>query len=102
MNINIIDNPRSMQIHIEGNIRSVKDNAMIKVAIEDVWNTNSDKQIDIFIKDSFIVTSSVIGFLIKFINKDKMPISLYISNDELYKMMDDMKLIQTLNVRKAA
>ncbi|HIP45142.1 MAG TPA: hypothetical protein EYG93_07430 [Sulfurospirillum arcachonense] len=71
------------------------------MAIENAWNSNSDNSIEIHIKDSFIVTSSVIGFLIKFIKKDKIPITLYITNDELYEMMDDMNLIQALNIKKA-
>ena len=70
------------------------------MAIENAWNSNSDNSIEIHIKDSFIVTSSVIGFLIKFIKKDKIPITLYITNDELYEMMDDMNLIQALNIKK--
>lgn len=100
MNLTVLNNPRTTQINIEENIKSLSDNDRIKIAIEDAWNTDSDKPIEIYIKDSFIVTSSVIGFLIKFIKKDKMPITLYISNSELYEMMDDMNLIQALNIKK--
>jgi len=101
MELTVVNNSLSTQINIEENIKSLSDNDIIKIAIEDAWNANSDKPIEIHIKDSFIITSSVIGFLIKFIKKDKMPITLYITNDELYEMMDDMNLIQALNIKKA-
>ncbi len=101
MKLTTLNNVHNTTIMIEENIKSLADNDLIKTAIEDAWNANMDKTIEIHIKDSFIVTSSVIGFLIKFIKKDKIPITLYISNEELYEMMDDMSLIQALNIKKA-
>ena len=101
MKLTVVSNISTTQINIEETIKCLSDNDEIKVAIEDAWNKNSDKAIDINIKDSFIITSSVIGFLIKFIKKDKMPITLYITNYELYEMMDDMNLVQALNIKKA-
>lgn len=101
MKLTVVNGSSTTKINIEENIKSLSDNDDIKVAIENVWNTNSDKLIEIHIKDSFIITSSVIGFLIKFIKKDKIPITIYITNDELYEMMDDMNLIQALNIKKA-
>jgi hypothetical protein len=101
MKLTVINNSSSSIINIEENIKSLSDNDDIKMAIENAWNSNSDNPIEIHIKDSFIVTSSVIGFLIKFIKKDKIPITLYITNDELYEIMDDMNLIQALNIKKA-
>jgi len=100
MKLTTLDNSDKIKIVIEENIKSLSDNDVIKVAIENAWNKNIDKPIEIYIKDSFIITSSVIGFLIKFIKKDKIPITLYINNDELYEMMDDMNLIETLNIKK--
>lgn len=100
MKLQVKNNPTNTEIHIDDNIKSLGDNDAIKYAIENAWHDDSDKQIDIIIKDSFIITSSVIGFLIKFIKKDKMKISLKIYNSELYEMLDDMSLIQALNVKK--
>ncbi len=100
MKLTTLNNSDNTTIIIEENIKSLNDNDVIKVAIENAWNTDTDKPIEIHIKDSFIITSSVIGFLIKFIKKDKIPITLYINNNELYEMMDDMNLIQALNIKK--
>ncbi len=97
----IVENRSShIEIIIEQNIKSISDNDDLRVAIEDVWRKNRDKPIRIYIKDSFIITSSVIGFLIKCIKRDKIDLSLYISNSELYEMLDDMSLIQELNIKR--
>lgn len=90
----------SMDIIISGNIKSISDTDVIKSAIIRAWNKDESKSLNIFIDDSFIITSSVIGFLIKFIKKDRMPITLYVKNDELYEMLDDMNLVEALNVRR--
>jgi hypothetical protein len=101
MKLTIKNNSSTTEIIIEKNIKSLSDNDEIKIAIEDVWSMNDEKPIEIHIKDSFIITSSVIGFLIKFIKKDKIPITLYITNSELYEMLDDMNLVSVLNIKKA-
>jgi hypothetical protein len=90
----------SMDIIISGNIKSISDTDVIKSAIIRAWNKDESKSLNIFIDDSFIITSSVIGFLIKFIKKDRMPITLYVKNDELYEMLDDMNLVEALNIRR--
>lgn len=100
MQLRVKSNPTNTEIHIDNNIKSLGDNDVIKHAIENAWNDDETKHIDIFINDSFIITSSVIGFLIKCIKKDKMKISLKIYNEELYEMLDDMNLVHALNVRK--
>ena len=100
MELQVKSNPSSTELHINGNIKSLSDNDTIKHAIENAWQDDSSKSISIIINDSFIITSSVIGFLIKCIKKDKMKISLKIYNEELYEMLDDMNLTQVLNVKK--
>lgn len=101
MQIKTKNTERAVEVHIEENIKSLNDNDVIKKQIENIWHEYDDKAINIYIHDSFIITSSVIGFLIKFIKKDKMNITLYIYNKELYEMLDDMNLVEVLNIKKA-
>ncbi|MBP6497984.1 MAG: hypothetical protein KA253_04855, partial [Campylobacteraceae bacterium] len=56
--------------------------------------------IDLCIKDSFIITSSVIGFLIKSIKVDKMFLHVSVGSQELYEMLLEMSLVDAMNVRK--
>jgi len=100
MKLRVKRKPTSTEIHIDENIKSLGDNDAIKHAIEDAWHDDNEKSINIFINDSFIITSSVIGFLIKFIKKDKIKITINIYNEELYEMLDDMNLLKALNVKK--
>jgi len=100
MELRVKKNPTKTEIYIDGNIKSLGDNDVIKHAVEDAYHEDNSKLIDIFINDSFIITSSVIGFLIKFIKKEKMNLSLKIYNEELYEMLDDMNLVQSLNVKR--
>lgn len=100
MEIVLKDTSSSKDITIIGNIKSIKDTDDIKSAIENAWDPHAMPPINIRIDNSFIITSSVIGFLIKFIKKDKIPLTLYVKNGELYEMLDDMNLVEALNVRK--
>lgn len=100
MELNIKNSSSAVDIIIKGNIKSVSDTDSIKSAIQETWDVDDTKPINIRIDDSFIITSSVIGFLIKFIKKDKIPISLFVKNDELFEMLDDMNLVNVLNVRR--
>ena len=100
MDLTLKDNGTSTDIIISGNIKSISDTDNIKFAITTAWNKDEKNPINLKIDDSFIITSSVIGFLIKFIKKDKIPLTLYVKNEELYEMLEDMNLIEVLNVRR--
>ena len=100
MELTVKDGAIQTEIYIKDTIKSISDNDKLKHAIENAWHNNNEKPIHLHVKDSFIITSSVIGFLIKFIKKDKIPIYIYVYNDELYEMLDDMNLISVLNIKK--
>jgi hypothetical protein len=100
LDLTLKDNGTSTDIIISGNIKSISDTDNIKFAITNTWNKDEKNPINLKIDDSFIITSSVIGFLIKFIKKDKIPLTLYVKNEELYEMLEDMNLVEVLNVRR--
>lgn len=87
-------------INVIGNIKSIVDGQMIKDAIISAFQDNREVSIELCIKDSFIITSSVIGFLIKSIKIDKMPLYVSIGSQELYEMLVEMSLIEAMNIRK--
>ena len=66
-----------------------------------VFQDNQQAFIDLCIKDSFIITSSVIGFLIKAIKVDQMSLHVSVGSQELYEMLLEMSLVDSMNVRKA-
>ena len=101
MEITTKTNGQSVDVFISGIIKTISDGQRIKEAVARVFAQDSQQLIHIHIKDSFIITSSVIGFLIKSIKIDKMELSVYVYSNELYTMLEDMNLIESMNVRKA-
>ncbi len=90
--LDVVLEKSSAVVCVEGNIKSSSDASMIRSAIEKLADEEPQKMIVLRIKDSFIITSSVIGFLVKFINKDKLNIVLEIGNAELFSMLEEMEL----------
>ena len=58
------------------------------------------KSIIVKTPESFSMTSSVIGFFIKVIFQDKVSIHVYVKDDRLYSLLEDLNLIETFKVKK--
>lgn len=102
MVLNITANSGVSTIEIKGNIKSSSDAKMIQAAIQKVADSEHNQRIVLKIVDSFIVTSSVIGALVKFISKDRLPISVAVGNSELYEMLEEMELARLFNATKVS
>lgn len=83
---------------IEGNIKSVGDFQIIKSAIDARLKELSS--VNIVVKDSISMTSSVIGYFTKLAQKDKKEIRMAIGNDELIELLEDLGLSMLFRVRK--
>jgi hypothetical protein len=83
--------------HILGNIESINDFASIKKAIDK--QTQTHKKIKIFLIDSLSITSSVIGYLNKLVQGDKIDIELFVSNNQLLELLKDLKLTDIFKVK---
>ena len=83
---------------IKGNIKSIEDYEKIRNAIEDIKQTNNFIHLDI--EDSISITSSLIGYLYKLVEKDKINLSMEVKSDILYEILEDLNLIGKFNVRK--
>ncbi len=89
-----------IEIIVTGTIKTIANAQAIKEAVNKAHQQHPDAIINLMIKDSFIITSSVIGFLMKSIKMDKMNLYVNVGSEELYTMLDDMNLIEVMNVRK--
>ncbi len=87
-----------VNILITGTIKTIGNAQAIKDAIRQAHEQYPHISINLMIQDSFIITSSVIGFLIKSIKMDKMNLHVKVGSEELYEMLDDMNLIEIMNV----
>lgn len=91
-----------VDIIVTGTIKTIANAQAIKESIHKAHQQYPDAIINLMIKNSFIITSSVIGFLMKSIQMDKMNLYVNVGSQELYEMLDDMSLIEVMNVRKAS
>lgn len=93
-------NGGSVDITVLGTIKSISDGQTIKDSIKKIFENDNQAVVNLHIKDSFIITSSVIGFLIKLIKIDKRALFVHVRSLELYSMLEDMSLLDSMNVRK--
>ncbi|MDD3342902.1 MAG: hypothetical protein PHR87_04930 [Sulfurospirillaceae bacterium] len=94
-------NNNGYDITVTGNIKTIVDGKSIKDAITLAAHHHVGMPINLYIKDSFIITSSVIGFLIKVSKVDKLPLQVIVSSNELYEMLSEMNLLDSINIKKA-
>jgi anti-anti-sigma regulatory factor len=90
----------SNQLTISGNIKSVDDSMEIKKALS-ALQQHGAKSIVVTLEDSFSMTSTVIGHLMKLVNLDKIAVSLVVGDPRLYQLFEDLNLVQAFNVRQA-
>ncbi|MEF3191628.1 MAG: hypothetical protein K6347_03625 [Campylobacterales bacterium] len=100
MSIEIKENrtPEMVEVVVSGTIKSVDDSMKIKEALIAALATDKSVALRLVINDSFIVTSSVIGFLLKLIQKDRINLTVVAKKSELYELFESLRLVSLLNV----
>ena len=83
-------------IEVNGIIKTIKDSEMLINAIQDSLN---NAKVFIRINDSFALSSSIIGELLK-VKSNGGLISMEVKNETLYELLEDLNLISTFNVEK--
>ena len=87
------------EIVITGNIKNTSDYQSIKDNVNALVQSGA-KSIIVKTPESFSMTSSVIGFFIKVIFQEKVSIHVYVKDDRLYSLLEDLNLIETFKVKK--
>jgi len=86
-------------VTITGNIKTIGDYQAIKNRLENL--AENSKSITIDIKDSISITSSVIGYLTKLVQKDKVDIQIRVGDANLYDLFDEINLVKLFKVTRA-
>jgi hypothetical protein len=86
------------ELTISGNIKSIEDSAAIKDAVTALKEKGATSM-HLMIQESFSMTSTVIGFLMKLVNIDKIRVTLVVGDARLYHLLDELSLQQVFNVR---
>jgi len=95
-----ITHTSSNELTIIGNIKSIEDSVEIKKAITDLQQKGA-RSIVLKIHESFSMTSTVIGHLMKLVNVDKISVSLVVDDQRLYEILEELNLVKPFNVRLA-
>lgn len=85
-------------VTIEGNIKTVNDYQELKKEIDAL--IKSHKNIEIVLKDSISITSSVIGYFNKLVLKDKIELKIAVANELLFELFKDLNLVELFSVHK--
>jgi len=81
-------------------IKTIEDSTVFKKNVSDMLLKDPKAPIDIHIVDSYIITSSIIGTLLKMVQKDNAKLSLHVYSPDLFELLDKLNLIPLLNVKK--
>jgi hypothetical protein len=96
MTLEITNNGNDSNIVVSGVIRSVEDSTQLNEAIESV----STPSLQIVILDSFSMTSTVIGTLLKCTHAKKINLNIKVHNARLFTLFDNLNLVGELNIKK--
>ena len=88
----------SNELIISGNMKSIEDSTKIKESVIALKKDGTNSVV-LRIQDSFSMTSTVIGFLMKLVNVETVRVSLIIGDQRLYQLLDELCLVQVLNAR---
>lgn len=86
-------------VTIEGLVDSTKSSEEIKQQIKAVAKETQSLVIDF--KDSFAVTSSLIGYFLGLIQKDKKKIKIIARNQDLFELFEELELIAVFGVTRS-
>lgn len=100
MNITIETAGPETRMTLHGLAKTIHDSELLKSKISDVLAADPATRLSIYVEDSFVLTSSMIGTLIRFIQHDRADIILYVRQSELYELLADLNLTALLNVRQ--
>jgi hypothetical protein len=93
-----IERNSTTMITIKGNIKSIEDGMQIKDSIRQA-RAEGAAVLELRIVDSFSMTSTVIGNLMKLVYHDKLPVSVTVGDHRLFRLMEELSLVQPLKVR---
>ena len=85
-------------VTITGNIKSVNDYQTIKEKIDSM--IASHRSIVVEIKDSISITSSLIGYFTKLVQKEGIDLSIKVGDENLMELFDDLNLVSLFKVRR--
>ena len=87
------------ELTITGNIKTTADYLAIRELATELVAQGA-KALTITINESLSMPSSVIGFFVKLVNRDKIPLTMAIHDPRLLELLEELSLDQLFGARK--
>ena len=95
-----IERTGTSELTVTGNIKSTADYLSIRdLVTEALWG--GGREVTLRINESLSMPSSVIGFFVKLVNRDKVRLILIIQDPRLLELIDELSLTSTFGARLA-
>lgn len=98
MNFKTIVEDTTLSVTVNGTIKSIEDSLQFQMLIENACTQDCIKKITISIEESYTITSSIIGFLIRLIKQDNIEIFLVARHQELVNLLHKLNLDQLFHI----
>ena len=89
-------NSRILKLY--GNVKTDNDFHIIKGHVDGV--VEEFNEVVVHLMDSISITSAVIGYFTKLVVKDNVRVELYVRDEDLYVLLNDLNLVELLDVKK--
>lgn len=93
-----IEQNGAAELTISGNIKSIEDSQLIKNRVSALVTAGEGK-VRLTIPTSFSMTSTVIGFLMKLVQRDRVGLEILVGDRRLFELLEELNLVGVFNVR---
>lgn len=87
------------EIIINGQLINISDYRLIKKTIAKIIN-EGHKSLSVTFNDTDSITSSVLGYFLKLVQKDKIELKMKVRSNNLYSLLDMLRLVEIFKVSK--
>ena len=88
------------ELTITGNIKTTADYLAIRKLVTELVDAGA-RSLTLTINESLSMPSSVIGFFVKLINRDKVPVTMLIQDPRLLELLEELSLGEMFGARRA-
>ncbi|MGP1562070.1 MAG: hypothetical protein ACTTIC_08295 [Helicobacteraceae bacterium] len=88
------------RVIIDGLVDGVNTSKEIAHAVSEVFKLDAQTVISVDFLNSFAITSSLIGSLLKLVQKDGAKIKVVANNKDLFELFDKLELVEIFNVTR--
>ena len=90
----------TQKVTITGSVKTIDETREIRAVLDDILAENSEAKIEVHLKETDVITSSLIGIFVKLIYVENAKIAILTDSEKLYKLIERLNLVDTLRITK--